>query len=126
MIHDALHAGDLPRGVIATIGNYDGVHRGQRSVLGPFYERFNRAFGRGTEAYSGFTAILVGKMRRSLVFIVGLAGIAVLLADRVPSGFVPEEDQGFLLVNLMLPDAASLERTDAVMRKVRGPQDGGR
>jgi riboflavin kinase/FMN adenylyltransferase len=33
VIHDALHAGDLPRGVIATIGNYDGVHRGQRSVL---------------------------------------------------------------------------------------------
>jgi HAE1 family hydrophobic/amphiphilic exporter-1 len=91
---------------------------GERSVLTPFYERFNRVFGRGTEAYVGLTAILVRKMARSLLLIVGLALLAGVLASRVPTGFVPEEDQGFLLVNLMLPDAASLERTDAVMRKV--------
>jgi HAE1 family hydrophobic/amphiphilic exporter-1 len=91
---------------------------GKRSPLAPFYERFNRLFGRGTEAYVGLTGILVRKMARSVAFIVMLAGLALLLAGRVPTGFVPEEDQGFLLVNLMLPDAASLERTDAVMRKV--------
>ena len=39
------------------------------------------------------------------------------LVSRIPGGFVPEEDQGYLLVNVMLPDAASLERTDAVMKK---------
>ena len=41
-----------------------------------------------------------------------------MLVQRIPGGFVPEEDQGYLLVNALLPDAASLERTDAVMRKV--------
>jgi hydrophobe/amphiphile efflux-1 (HAE1) family protein len=40
-----------------------------------------------------------------------------MLAQRIPGGFVPEEDQGYILVNAQLPDAASLERTDAVMRK---------
>jgi HAE1 family hydrophobic/amphiphilic exporter-1 len=43
-----------------------------------------------------------------------------VLVRHIPAGFVPEEDQGFLLVNAMLPDAASLERSDAVMRKVEG------
>ena len=40
-----------------------------------------------------------------------------MLVQRIPGGFVPEEDQGYILVNALLPDAASLERTDAVMRK---------
>jgi len=91
---------------------------GKRSPLARFYAAFNRVFGRGTEAYLGLTAILVRKTVRSLLLILALAGLAAVLAARVPTGFVPEEDQGFLLVNVMLPDAASLERTDAVMRKV--------
>ena len=41
----------------------------------------------------------------------------VVLVRRIPGGFVPEEDQGYILVNALLPDAASLERTDAVMKK---------
>ena len=41
-----------------------------------------------------------------------------MLVQRIPGGFVPEEDQGYILVNALLPDAASLERTDAVMKKV--------
>ena len=90
---------------------------GQRSFLTPFYDWFNRVFGRGTDAYVSFTGILVRKMGRSLVFMAALVGVIVLLASRIPGGFVPEEDQGYVLVNAMLPDAASLERTDAVMRK---------
>jgi hydrophobe/amphiphile efflux-1 (HAE1) family protein len=43
--------------------------------------------------------------------------VAVRIMGRVPSGFVPEEDQGYIMVNAMLPDASSLERTDAAMRK---------
>lgn len=91
---------------------------GQRSFMTPFYDRFNRVFGRGTESYIGFTAILVRKMVRSLVFIVILASLTLLLVTRIPTGFVPEEDQGFILVNAILPDASSLERTDKVMKKI--------
>ncbi len=91
---------------------------GEKSWLTPFFERFNAMFGRGTNAYVGFTGMLVRKLGRSMLIIGGIVGLIALLATRVPTGFVPDEDQGFLLVNLMLPDASSLERTDAVMRKV--------
>ncbi|HEX6215738.1 MAG TPA: efflux RND transporter permease subunit, partial [Vicinamibacterales bacterium] len=91
---------------------------GKRTLLTPFYNGFNRVFGWSTDRYVSFTSILARKMLRSLAFIAVLVYATVMLVQRVPSGFVPEEDQGYLLVNALLPDAASLERTDAVMRKV--------
>jgi hydrophobe/amphiphile efflux-1 (HAE1) family protein len=93
---------------------------GKRTFLTPFYGWFNRVFGRGTERYISFTGILVRKMARSLVFVVLIVALTGGLVSRIPGGFVPEEDQGYLLVNAMLPDAASLERTDAVMRRAEG------
>ena len=90
---------------------------GKKTLLTPFYNVFNRVFGRGTDAYVGFAGILIRKMARSLLFMAILIGIIVVLVRHIPGGFVPEEDQGYLIVNAILPDAASLERTDAVMRK---------
>ena len=90
---------------------------GKRSLLTPFYDWFNRVFGWTTDRYVSFAGILVRKMFRSLAFIGVLIYVTVVLVQRIPGGFVPEEDQGYLLVNALLPDAASLERTDAVMRK---------
>jgi HAE1 family hydrophobic/amphiphilic exporter-1 len=91
---------------------------GKRGLLTPFYNGFNKVFGRTTDAYVSFTSILVRKMVRSLAFIGILVFATVSLVQRIPGGFVPEEDQGYLLINALLPDAASLERSDAVMRKV--------
>ena len=90
---------------------------GKRSMLTPFYNWFNRIFGWTTDRYVSFAAILIRKTFRSLAFIGVLIYVIVMLVQRIPGGFVPEEDQGYLLVNALLPDAASLERTDAVMRK---------
>ncbi|HEY7172975.1 MAG TPA: multidrug efflux RND transporter permease subunit [Vicinamibacterales bacterium] len=90
---------------------------GKKSLLTPFYNGFNKVFGITTDAYVSFAGILVRKMVRSMAFIVLLIGLIVVLVRNIPGGFVPEEDQGFLLVNTLLPDAASLERTDAVMKK---------
>jgi HAE1 family hydrophobic/amphiphilic exporter-1 len=90
---------------------------GKRTLLTPFYTWFNRIFGRGTDTYVSFTGVLVRKMGRSLIFMAALIPVIILLVGRIPAGFVPEEDQGYVLVQVMLPDAASLERTDAVMRK---------
>src|SRR6185369_11199586 len=90
---------------------------GKRTLLTPFYNWFNRIFGRTTDAYVSFTGILVGKMLRSMAFVGVLVYVTVVLVRHVPTGFIPEEDQGYLLVNVLLPDAASLERTDAVMRR---------
>ena len=90
---------------------------GKKSLLTPFYNGFNRVFGWTTDRYVSFAGILARKMFRSLAFIGILCYVTFMLVQRIPGGFVPEEDQGYILVNALLPDAASLERTDAVMRK---------
>jgi hydrophobe/amphiphile efflux-1 (HAE1) family protein len=90
---------------------------GKRTLLTGFYNWFNRMFGWTTTKYVGFADILARKVFRSLAFIGVLIVAIVFLVRQIPAGFVPEEDQGFVLVQTVLPDAASLERTDAVMRK---------
>src|SRR5213078_4477274 len=57
---------------------------------------------------------------RSMAFIGVLLYVIVVLVRNIPGGFVPEEDQGYIMVNAQLPDAASLERTDAAMKKAEG------
>ena len=90
---------------------------GKRSLLTPFYNGFNKVFGCTTDTYVSFSAILIRKMFRSMAFIGVLMYVIVVLVRHIPGGFVPEEDQGYIMVNAQLPDAASLERTDAVMKK---------
>jgi HAE1 family hydrophobic/amphiphilic exporter-1 len=90
---------------------------GKRSLLTPFYNGFNKVFGVATNGYVGFTGVLVRKFVIGLVLIGGLVWLTIGFVNRIPAGFVPEEDQGYILVNALLPDAASLERTDVVMRK---------
>jgi HAE1 family hydrophobic/amphiphilic exporter-1 len=90
---------------------------GKRTFLTPFYNWFNRVFGRTTDAYVSVAGILIRKMFRSLAFVGVLVFVIVVLVRHIPGGFVPEEDQGYIMINAQLPDAASLERTDAAMRK---------
>ncbi|MGZ3429322.1 MAG: efflux RND transporter permease subunit, partial [Polyangia bacterium] len=83
-----------------------------------FFARFNRAFSWSTERYVGWTARL---LRKSVVALFALALFALAagsIGKKLPSGFVPDEDQGFLYGNLLLPDAASVQRTDAAMKKI--------
>ena len=90
---------------------------GKKTLLTPFYNGFNKVFGIATNGYISFTSVLVRKFVIGLVLIGGLTWLTVGLVGRIPGGFVPEEDQGYILVNAQLPDSASLERTDAVMKK---------
>jgi HAE1 family hydrophobic/amphiphilic exporter-1 len=90
---------------------------GRRTLMTPFYNGFNRIFGSFTNGYISFTTVLVRKFVIGLVLIGGLTWLTMGFVKRIPAGFVPEEDQGYILVNALLPDAASLERTDVVMRK---------
>jgi len=89
-----------------------------RGLLGRFFAAFNRAFDRATEGYVGWTGVCVRRSARTLISLAVLTGGALLLGWRLPTGFVPDEDQGYLFVNVQLPDAASMERTDAVCRQV--------
>jgi HAE1 family hydrophobic/amphiphilic exporter-1 len=93
---------------------------GQRSFLTPFYDGFNRFFDRFTGGYVSFVSILIRKSIRSLIFIGILMFLTTRLAGLIPSGFVPEEDQGYVLLNVQLPDASSLERTDRIAKQIEG------
>jgi len=89
-----------------------------RGLLGKFFGGFNKVFDRSTEAYTKFTSIITRKIARGMIFI-GIVVIAMgVLGKMIPGGFMPEEDMGYLLVNIQLPDAASLQRSDAVAKKV--------
>ena len=86
--------------------------------LGRFFAAFNRGFDRTTKGYVRWTGILVGKTARGIALLLVATLGAGLLGRSVPGGFLPDEDQGFLMVNMQLPDAASLQRTDEVARQV--------
>jgi len=86
--------------------------------LGMFFRLFNKVFDRATKTYMGVTRMVAGKIVRGLIFILVVAIAMGFLGKKVPGGFMPEEDMGYLLVNIQLPDAASLQRSDAVAQKV--------
>ena len=66
----------------------------------------------------GFTRVVARKTSRGVIF-VGIVIIAMgVLGKSVPGGFMPEEDMGYLFVNIQLPDAASLQRSDVVTKKI--------
>jgi HAE1 family hydrophobic/amphiphilic exporter-1 len=89
-----------------------------KGVLGRFFAWFNRAFERGTDGYVRVSGALIRKSVIALVLLLAFSGAAAFFASRVPSSFLPDEDQGYLFINLQLPDAASLQRTDEAARDI--------
>ena len=89
-----------------------------RGPLGLFFGWFNNAFDRSTDVYMKFTTVVARKITRGIIFIIIVAVAMGFLGKKVPGGFMPEEDMGYLFVNIQLPDAASLQRSDVVAKKV--------
>ena len=85
--------------------------------LGWFFGKFNKGMDRTTESYMSFTSIVGRKIKRSVVFILLMTIGAGVFGYLVPGGFIPAEDMGYLMVNIQLPDAASLQRTDEISKK---------
>ena len=85
---------------------------------GAFFERFNRTFERASNGYVRLSAVLIRKALLAAAILAGFAVLAGGLGRALPTSFVPEEDYGYFLLNVQLPPAASLQRTDAVARKV--------
>ncbi|PYN19300.1 MAG: hydrophobe/amphiphile efflux-1 family RND transporter, partial [Candidatus Rokuibacteriota bacterium] len=79
---------------------------------------WNAAFLRLTSGYDRTVQHIVRRSALAVVVLLALSGAGYFLLRTVPTGFAPTEDQGYLLVNVQLPDAASLERTDAVVRQI--------
>ncbi|MBI3795976.1 MAG: efflux RND transporter permease subunit [Deltaproteobacteria bacterium] len=87
-------------------------------VLGKFFQGFNWVFARATNAYGGIVSWALRLSVIVLVIYVGLIGLTGFGFTRVPGGFIPSQDKGYLLVNIQLPDSASLERTIEVTAAV--------
>jgi len=87
-------------------------------LMGRFFKGFNHYFERATHHYVSYTGHFVHRFVLTLGLLAGLTALAGLLGWRLPTGFVPDEDQGYMFVNVQLPDAASMERTDAVCKQV--------
>jgi len=87
-------------------------------LLGKFFEWFNRVFERASKGYVRLSGGLIRKSALALALIVAFGLAGVFFGSRVPSSFLPDEDQGYVYINMDLPNAASLERTSAAARQV--------
>ena len=87
-------------------------------LLGWFFRLFNRLFRFTANRYARLVRRLLRLTVVLLVLYAGLVGGAFQLFRAVPTGFIPAQDMGYYLVVIQLPDGASFERTDAVVRRV--------
>ncbi len=87
-------------------------------ILGGAFRAFNRGFNRCASAYTGAVGATLRVSAMVLLIYAGLLTLTYYGFTRAPSGFIPMQDKGYLLVNVQLPDAASVERTERVMRRI--------
>jgi multidrug efflux pump len=92
--------------------------RPMRGPLGAFFGGFNKVFDVTTTGYVSLSRLLVRRSFLTIVIVAAVAAGAGLFALAIPAGFIPDEDQGIMGVNVQLPPGASLERTSRVLKKV--------
>ena len=85
--------------------------------LQKFFDWFNKWFGRATDGYVGVCRFLVHKSAFALLLLAGAMALAGLLGKTVATSFLPDEDQGYVYAGVQLPDTASLQRNDEVVRQ---------
>src|ERR1700732_3301864 len=88
------------------------------TLLGWFFRLFNRTFDLGIAGYGAVVRRLLRISGLVLVVYIGLLALTGLMFQKVPAGFIPTMDQGYLIVFAQLPDGASLQRTDDVRRQI--------
>lgn len=89
-----------------------------RGPLSLFFKAFNKVFGAATSGYVSVCRLLMRRGFFCILFLVLVLVATGWLGGKLPQGFVPTEDQGYLYANLSLPETASLQRTDAASQKV--------
>ena len=87
-------------------------------LLGWFFGLFNRVFNAGTAAYTWIVGRLLRGSALVLLVYAGLLLLTYLEMLRVPKGFIPQQDKGYLMLNVQLPDSASVERTMRMMARI--------
>jgi multidrug efflux pump len=96
----------------------DALTRGMDKVFGRFFAAFNRAFGRGAEGYTRGVKTAVSRKALMLGIYLALAAATIGVFKLVPSGFVPAQDKQYLIGFAQLPDGATLDRTEDVIRRM--------
>ena len=96
----------------------DRLERGIDRLFGPLFRRFNNRFHRASESYQRGVARLLGRKLAAMLVYAALLGATAFMFTRVPSGFVPAPDKQYLIGVAQLPAGASLDRTDAVIRRM--------
>ena len=89
-----------------------------RGLLQRFFDAFNRYLDRSTEGYLRWSRVLIDKSAVALLVLVAAGIGAAFFSAHLPSSFLPVEDQGYMFLHMQLPNAASLERTEAAAKKV--------
>src|SRR5271166_425727 len=86
--------------------------------LASFFGWFNRGFNKGTNFYLRMSGGLIRKSVLAVVAVAGLAVAGVFFGKVLPSSFLPDEDQGYMYIQMQLPEASSIERTSDAAREV--------
>ena len=89
-----------------------------KGPIAAFFGLFNRTFDWITDKYGRIVGGLVRKATRSMLLLVAVFAGIYLLGKHVPGGFIPDEDKGYLFVAVQLPEGASLQRSDEILKKV--------
>jgi HAE1 family hydrophobic/amphiphilic exporter-1 len=89
-----------------------------KGLLAKFFSAFNRLFEKATHGYVNLSHGLIRKAVIAMLILAGFGLFDAVLGRRLPTSFLPEEDYGYLFLNVQLPPAASLARTDLVLKKV--------
>lgn len=96
----------------------DALTRGMDRVFGGVFRGFNRFFHRGSEAYSGGVRRVISRKALMMLIYLALVGVTFGLFKAVPSGFVPAQDKQYLIGFAQLPDGATLDRTEDVIKRM--------
>ena len=91
------------------------IPKGHHEEKKGFFGWFNRVFTKGTRGYEGWVAKVLGKSIRMFVVYLALVAVAGVMFVRIPGSFLPDEDQGSLMMMVQLPSGATRDRTDATM-----------
>jgi HAE1 family hydrophobic/amphiphilic exporter-1 len=81
-----------------------------RGLLRRFFDWFNRSFARATDAYVWGASVLIRKSAIAFALLLACGGLAAFFGARLPSSFLPDEDQGYMFLNLQLPSSPWLKR----------------
>jgi multidrug efflux pump len=116
MLFSAFLAQSLTPALCATL--LKPVEAGHHHEKRGFFGWFNRGFSRTAKNYEGWVARILKRTGRFMIVFALIIGVVTLMFTRLPSSFLPNEDQGFMIVNVQLPPGATQGRTLGVMEKM--------